>query len=50
MFYDDWLDIACAGHSSNLLAPILERLVTRIPEGIFLQLCLYDTQGNTVNN
>ena len=35
MFYDDWLDIACACHSSDLLAPILERLVTRIPEGIF---------------
>ena len=34
MLYDDWLDIPCASHSSDLLAPILERLVTRIPEGI----------------
>ena len=42
MLYDDWLDIPCACHSSDLLAPILERLVTRIPEGIFfLQLSLY---------
>ena len=41
MFYDDWLDIPCACHSSVLLATILERLVIRIPEGIFLQLSLY---------
>ena len=40
MLYDDWLDIPCACHSSDLLALILERLVTRIPEGIFLQLSL----------
>ena len=41
MLYDDWLDIPCACHSSDLFAPILERLVTRIPEGIFKSSC-YD--------
>ena len=51
MLYDGWLDIPCACHSSDLLAPILERLVTRIPEGIFLQLSyMLNTQGNVANN
>ena len=40
MLCDGWLDIPCACHSSNLLAPILERLVTRIAEGIFILICL----------
>ena len=40
MLYDDWLDIPCACHSSDLLARILERLVTRIPEGIFFTVIL----------
>ena len=39
MLHDDWLGIPCACHSSDLLAPILERLVTRIPEGIFIFIC-----------
>jgi len=42
VLHDDWLDTPCAGRSSDLLALILERLVTRIPEGIFSQLSLYD--------
>ena len=52
MLYDDWLDIPCACHSSDLLAPILERLVTRIPEGIFFYNYPYmlNTQGNVANN
>ena len=29
MLYDDWLDIPCVCHSSDLVAPILERLNTR---------------------
>ena len=40
MLYDDWLYIPCACHSSDLLAPILERLVTRISEGIFFTIIL----------
>jgi len=51
MLYDDWLDIHCACHSSDRLAPILERLVTRIPEGIFFNYpYMLNTQGNVVNN
>ena len=51
MLYDDWLDIPCACHSSDLLAPILERLVIRIPEGFFYNYpYMLNTQGNVVNN
>jgi hypothetical protein len=35
MLHDDWLDIPYACYSFDLFAPILERLVTRILEGIF---------------
>ena len=46
MLYDDWLDIPCASHSSDLLTPILEGLVTRIPEGIFYNYpYMLNTQG-----
>jgi hypothetical protein len=31
----------CVCYSFDLFAPDLERLVTRVPEGIFLQLYLY---------
>ena len=35
----------------SVLAQILERLVTRIPEGIFLQLSyMLNTQGNVASN
>jgi len=38
MLHIDRLDIPCICHSFDLFAPNLERLVTRIPEGIFSQL------------
>jgi hypothetical protein len=38
MLHNDWLDIPYISHSFDLFAPNLERLVTRIPEGIFSQL------------
>jgi hypothetical protein len=41
MLHGDWLDIPCVCYSLDLFAPDLERLVTRVPEGIFLQLYLY---------
>ena len=51
MLYDDRLDIPYACHSSDLVAPILERLVTRVPEGIFYNYpYMLNTQGNVVNN
>jgi hypothetical protein len=41
MLHDDWLDMPCVCYSFDLFALDLERLVTRVPEGIFLQLYLY---------
>jgi hypothetical protein len=40
MLHDDWLDIPCIV-ILHPFAPSLERLVTKIPEGIFLQLYFY---------
>jgi hypothetical protein len=41
MLHDDWLDIPCVCYSFDLFAPDMERLVTRVPKGIFVQLYLY---------
>jgi hypothetical protein len=42
MLHDDWLDIPYVCHSFVLFALDLERLVARIPEGIFSQsLCSF---------